>query len=936
MRDPALAMQKSSFPRLIYRSARPVRLGVPLYTLPTKTDALGLMTIDPGTRLGPHEVLSAIGAGGMGEVYRARDTRLDRIVAIKTLPDHLSHRADLRERFEREARAIASLNHPHICTVFDVGHQGSTYYLVMEYLEGQTLTQRLRKGPLPLPQALQYACQVSDALDKAHRRGITHRDLKPANVMLTKSGAKLLDFGLAKLQSQSSVSDATLSALPNDITGEGTIIGTMQYMAPEQLEARDVDARTDIFAFGAVLYEMVTGKKAFEARSQASLIAKILEFDPPPVSSLQPITPPALDRIIKLCLAKDPDERWQNAADLARELQWISESSSQQMSGASVSLTNDVAPRRLHSHLAWLIVGVLLGALGGATLLKFWRGPTPAVPLLTRTSIMLPSGQRLTSDDADYPMAISPDGRRIAYVAEDDTGSAQLYLRELGELEPKAIAGTSGARHPFFSPDGKWIAFFAEGALQRASVAGGAPLRICNFIGASMGGSWSSNNIIVFASRGSGLFKVEAAGGAAQPLDGTGSATWPEILPDDKTVLFSSGQIIATIPINGGPSRVLAQTNDASSQGPAVLGTGYVLEARLVQPGFLVYGQSPGVVRAIPVDPRSLALKGPPISIVDRIERASAGGAVYFAVSSTGTLLYAPTGQRHQIVWVDRNGVETPLAAPSGPYRAPRISPDGKWIAVAMSDEVRRSDIWIYNSEGGARRRFTSELHNLGPTWSPDGTRLAFGDSHNVVEMPFVGSGAKQVLTTGERLRYPCSYTSDGQTLLFQQVENAGLSLWRVSRNLPGAIPTLLMPSVSGDCGLLSPNDKWLAYVSTESGRAEIYVSNYPGLSEKIAVSTDGGQRPLWSRNGRELFFRHGDALMAVPVETRANFRAGKPHRLFSGAYRGESQESAFDVAPDGQRFVMIKSDQAAGLRQFNVVQNWLDELKQRATSNPN
>jgi len=314
-----------------------------------------------------------------------------------------------------------------------------------------------------------------------------------------------LDFGLAKFQSPSAASEATLSALPNDITAEGSIIGTMQYMAPEQLEGREVDARTDIFAFGAVLYEMLTGKKAFEARSQASLIAKILEADPPPVSSVQPVTPPALDRIVTTCLAKDPDERWQNAADLARELKWVSESSSPQVSSGAISLTKGIGLGHLRRYIAWLAAGLLVAALGVVTLLKFWRGATSAVPSLARTSILLPAGQRLTSDDADYPMAISPDGRRIAYVAEDDTGRAQLYLRELGEFEPKAIAGTSGARHPFFSPDGQWIAFFAEGALQRVSAAGGAPLRICNISSASTGGSWSSDNIIVFASRGTGF-----------------------------------------------------------------------------------------------------------------------------------------------------------------------------------------------------------------------------------------------------------------------------------------------------------------------------------------------------------------------------------------------------------------------------------------------
>ena len=429
------------------------------------------MAILPGTRLGPHEILAAIGAGGMGEVYRARDTRLDRIVAIKILPDHLADRADLRERFEREARTIASLNHPHICTIYDVGHQNGTDYLVMEYLEGETLAQRLQKGPLPPEQVLPYAIQIADALDKAHRKGITHRDLKPGNIMLTKSGAKLLDFGLAKLTQPPAVSDATLSALPKgSITGEGSIIGTLQYMAPEQLESGEVDARTDIFAFGAVVYEMATGKKAFEGKSQASLIAKILETDPPPISSLQPMTPPALERIVKSCLAKDPDERWQSAADLARELKWIAEGGAQSARGVGVSPAGKGFRNRTFMYLGWAVATVLLGALATSLFRKSTGVASTAAVM--RASIVLPTGQRLSSEGGDYPIAVSPDGSRIAYVAEEEAGT-QLYVRELSELEPKAIAGTFGARHPFFSPDGRWVGFFAEGALQRVSVAGG-------------------------------------------------------------------------------------------------------------------------------------------------------------------------------------------------------------------------------------------------------------------------------------------------------------------------------------------------------------------------------------------------------------------------------------------------------------------------------
>ena len=889
------------------------------------------MGLTSGTKLGPYEIVAPLGAGGMGEVYRARDTRLDRIVAIKVLPEHLADRADLRERFEREAHTIASLNHPHICSIYDVGHQNGTDYLVMEYLEGETLAQRLQKGPLTPEHLLQYAIQIADALDKAHRKGITHRDLKPGNIMLTKSGAKLLDFGLAKLKPPTIPSDVTLSALPalqDSITGERSILGTLQYMAPEQLEAKEADARTDIFAFGAVLYEMATGKKAFDGKSQASLIAKILETDPPPMSSLRPMTPPALDRIVNSCLAKEPEERWQNAADLTRELKWIADAGAQAASSVSVLPAKQFVMFRNRTliYLSYA-VGAILLAFGAALLFRRSIVDAPSASSVTRTSIVLPSGQRLTSDDGDYPMAVSPDGRRMAYVAEGQAGT-QLYVRELGDLEPKAVAGTSGARHPFFSPDNHWVGFFAAGALERVSVAGGAPLRICNISGLSMGGSWGPNDTIVFASRDTGLYKVSAAGGVPQPLSGSNRGSWPEILPDNRTVLFSVGDAIAIIPLSGGQRRILARTNDSSLEGPAVLGTGWVLQARLVPSGYLVYGQSPGIVRAMPFDLESLSLKGPPISMIDNVERAPDGGAIYFSVSDTGLLLYAPTGQRHQMVWVDRNGAETPISPDRAPFRNPRLSPNGKLIAVAVSDDTRRSDIWIYDTNGGAKRRLTAEGHNLAPVWASDGTSLTFSSNGSVAKMHASGTGTREILLAGDRSRYPCSWSPDGRDLLFEESEPAGYSLWRSTPSSKNESPVLLLRTTIGDCGLLSPNGRWVAFVSSESGRAEVYVESYPSLAEKVAVSIGGGHRPKWSRDGRELFYRQGDALMVVSVDTNASFRAGKPRRLFVGPYRGESQEPAFDVSPDSRRFLMVKSDDAATLTQINAVLNWFAELK--------
>jgi eukaryotic-like serine/threonine-protein kinase len=471
------------------------------------------MAILPGRRLGPYEILSAIGAGGMGEVYKARDTRLDRIVAIKVLPTHLADRSELRERFEREAKTIASLNHPHICTLYDSGHQDGLDFLVMEYLEGETLAQRLLKGPLSVEQVLQFAIEISDALDKAHRKGVTHRDLKPGNIMLTKTGTKLLDFGLAKLKQAAAPANVSLSDLPtaNDpLTAQGSIVGTLQYMAPEQLEGREADARTDIFAFGAVVYEMATGKRAFEGKTQASVIGAILKDDPPPMSSLQPMTPPALDRIVKRCLAKDPDERCQSAKDLADELKWITEGSSQ-VTLAPTTVVKGI--RALGRGALILSLGALLLGAAIATLALWNLKPLPLSLPVTRTVINLPPGQQLAGLDYGPAVALSPDGTQLAYVARQGGGTQQLYMRAMGSLEVKPIPGTESAVIPFFSPDGQWVGFFAGGKLKKVSVGGGAAL-VLGDAGQPYGASWGGQGMIAFAPAAvSALQQVSETGG---------------------------------------------------------------------------------------------------------------------------------------------------------------------------------------------------------------------------------------------------------------------------------------------------------------------------------------------------------------------------------------------------------------------------------------
>jgi serine/threonine protein kinase len=499
------------------------------------------MAILSGKRLGPYEILSAIGAGGMGEVYRARDTRLERIVAVKILPDHLSDRADLRERFEREARTIASLNHPHICTLYDIGHQDGIDFLVMEYLEGETLAERLKKGPLPIAQVLQYAIEISDALDKAHRKGITHRDLKPSNIMLTKSGTKLLDFGLAKLRASPVASP--LSQLPtadDSITAQGTILGTLQYMAPEQVEGREVDARTDIFAFGVVAYEMATGKKAFEGKSSASVMAKIMESDPAPMSLLQPMTPPALDRVVKKCLRKEPEERWQNAHDITDELKWIAEGSSQ----AGLSVAGITPARRNWNRVMLWSATVLAGFIvAGLTVWNLRLAPSPPPRAVTRFTLSLPAGQRLVGLDTPA-IALSPDGTRLAYIAAQGKGLPQLYIRAMDSQEAKLIPGTERAVNPFFSPNGQWVGFFAGDKLKKVSVSGGAAVTLGDAV-SPQGASWGSQGMIAFGSeRAAVLQQVSEAGGTPQALTrlekGENDHDWPEFLPGDKTVLFAA------------------------------------------------------------------------------------------------------------------------------------------------------------------------------------------------------------------------------------------------------------------------------------------------------------------------------------------------------------------------------------------------------------
>ncbi|HXC33267.1 MAG TPA: protein kinase [Verrucomicrobiae bacterium] len=885
------------------------------------------MTIAAGTRLGAYEVISPIGAGGMGEVYKARDTRLDRTVAIKVLPDHFADRGALRERFEREAKTIASLNHPHICTLYDVGREGSTDYLVMEYIEGETLAQRLAKGPLPIQQTLLFAIEIADALDKAHRKGITHRDLKPGNIMLTKSGTKLLDFGLAKLAQDNNAPVAPESQLPTmkgAVTAQGTILGTLQYMAPEQVEGKtdQIDARTDIFAFGVVVYEMATGKKAFEGKSQASLMAKILETDPVPMATLAPMTPPALDRIVKRCLAKDPDDRWQSARDICQELRWISDGGSQSES-AKTAPAPSVSRRE---RLAWIAGCVIACALVGV--LGWILKPAPAPLPVTRFAIPLPPGQISLSPDAPR-LAISPDGQNLVFVANPKGGSERLYLRAMNRPEAAAIAGTEGAAAPFFSPDGQWIGFFADNKLKKVSISGGSPIILCDapeLLGYRA--SWGRDDQIVFRPALPDLFQVSAAGGTPQSL-GFYRAFSPEILPAGNALLFTEGAPVGTNlaasahvavrQLKGGEPRELA-----AGASPIYSPTGH-----------LIYVQA-GALTAVPFDAKRLTVTGSPVPLGLDVGQSTVTGTAQYSLSSNGTLVYFSGGAQavqRKLVWVDRSGAEQPLPAPPHAYRTPRISPDARHVAVAGVD----ADVWVYDITRDSLTKLTFNGAAT-PVWTPDGKHVAFGSAagtphgSNIYWQPSDGSGRADALTSFDQNAHNTgSWSPDGQVLAFEEINPASGRDVLIFTLGDRKVRPFLNTKFDETAPEFSPDGHWLAYASDESGRYEIYVQPYPGPGGKWQISTDGGMEPRWAHDG-EIFYRSGPKLMAVQTKLTPSFSADKPKMLFEGAYIPTLQTMAnYDVTPDGRRFLMVKANEdAESGQQINVVLNWFEELKQK------
>jgi Tol biopolymer transport system component len=869
----------------------------------------------------------------MGEVYRARDTRLDREVAIKVLPANLSSDASLKQRLEREAKAISKLSHPHICTLHDIGHQDGVDFLVMEYLEGETLEQRLSKGPLPPEQALRYAEQIADALAQAHKMGITHRDLKPANVMLTKSGAKLMDFGLAK-QSGVAPLAAALTEMTIEqakLTSEGMIIGTFQYMAPEQLEGKEADARTDIFAFGELIHEMVTGKPPFSGKSRASLIAAILTTDPPPVTQLQPLTPAGLERVVKKCLAKDPDERWQSASDLASELNWITEGGSQ--AGVSPPVLIRQKPRE---RVAWALAALALSAAAMLAAIHFRESASTKTAPVVRALISAEEGTFpiLTGDYAG-PAVLSPDGSVLAFAAAREQGAVFLWVRPLNALHARALAGTEGATFPFWSADGRSLGFFAGGKLKTVLAEGGTPSEVCDApIG--RGGTWNAEGTIVFSPDFQrALVQVQASGGTPKPVTVLDtlkhdSHRWPYFLPDGKHFLYLA---ISHGFVRGANDTIYFASLDGKENRVVMQGFTNVVYAF----GRLLFMRDSALM-AQRFDARTGVLQGEAEKLADDVLVDGTVWRAQFDASSGGVLAYASGGlTAWQAMWYDRSGKELGAAGEKvSNLLSVRLSPDGARVATEAGET--NSDVWIYDSKRQVNTRFTfGPGSSSSPVWSPDGRWIAYvgmrGKS-SLYRKPANGMGQEELLLEGDATgRNPLDWSPDGRSLLFGVGDMTSKGqIWV----LPLAedrkpVPVTQDTYVAGSGAKFSPDGHSVAYSSNESGRQEVYVMLFGGGAGKWQVSSAGGTQPVWRRDGKELFYWSPEnTLMSAPITFKTGVaEVGAVHPLFrfNNPVGIVGIVSPYDVTADGQRFVLITMPQQAA-KPITLVTNWTAELK--------
>jgi eukaryotic-like serine/threonine-protein kinase len=876
------------------------------------------MTLAPGTRLGPYEIVSPLGAGGMGEVYRARDTRLDRTVAIKVLPAGLAADPQFRERFDREARSISALNHPNICTLHDVGRDSGVDFLVMEFLEGDTLAARLTGGPLPLPDVLKIAAEIAGALDAAHRNGIVHRDLKPGNVMVTKAGAKLLDFGLAKTNAAGVVVSGVSMAptTPPSLTSQGTILGTFQYMAPEQVEGEEADARTDIFAFGVVLFEMLTGRKAFAGKTQASLIGAILKEQPPAISTVQPVTPPALDYLVRTCLAKDRADRFQSAHDLLLQLRWIAEGGSAAGVPAPV-----VARRKSRERIAWTAAAVLGAiALGAGALAFVHLRETPARAETVQFSV---SAEENTSLGLAQ-FAVSSDGRQLVFVAATKT-VPMLWVRPLAALGARVVPGTEGASLPFWSPDGKDVGFFAGGKLKRVAVAGGPPMVLCD-ASAGGGAAWNRNNVIVFSPTPTGpLHRVDAAGGIPAPATtlaaGETAHRWPTFLPDGQHVSFVAAR-------SGGRELKIAAlgstetTSLGATESSAHFTSGHRLFVRA------------NTLMAEPFDPSARRKTGDPFPIAEQVPMGNTGRAL-FSVSDTGVLAYFRGGNlpMSRLTWMDRTGKTLNTVGDVGAYFNISLSPDERRVAAAMNAGAQQSrDIWLIDlarADTATRLTFDPAVE-ADPIWSPDGLQVLFnsnrtGAYNSAFQRAADGSGQDVPVTTTEVLFDCPDWSHDGRSVAFTGAgAQTNRDLWIVPMTGDRKPAVFFQTPFNEECPAFSPDDKWIAYNSDASGRYEVYVRSLTPGGGQFQISRSGGWAPRWRGDGKEIFFLALDgAMMTADVTMAKELQAGVPKALFPTPLLRGSDKHTYAVTKDGQRFLYLAPDQRQLSVPLTIVLNW-------------
>jgi Tol biopolymer transport system component len=889
------------------------------------------VTLTTGSNLGPYEILGQIGAGGMGEVYRASDAKLKREVAIKVLPEAVVNDHERLSRFEREAQLLASLNHPNIGTIYGVEDSGGAPALVMELVEGPTLEDRIAQGRIPVEEALPIAREIAEGLDYAHERGIIHRDLKPANVKLTGDGkVKILDFGLAKALDPvagASSPDATRSpTITAAATQAGVILGTAAYMSPEQARGKPADKRSDIWAFGCVLWEMLTGKRLFHGETVSDTLAAVLRADIE-WEALPAGTPPAIRRLLERCLERDPKRRLRDVG----EARITMEEAPASLIGIRAETTVGVVSGRAGRGrmMAWALAGAALGAglvVGVAAMRQHRSARDSAV----RLNVVLPRDQAMVV--ADLPnFALSRDGEEIAYVAKKESGKSALYLRSMGFFDARELADTEGATAPFFSPDGQWLGYFVGGKVLKVAVSGGPPQPVCNTPVSDFGGAaWADDGSIFVPSINGGLMRAAPSGGKCveivKPDSARGNFLGAEALPGGDGLLFAglsgfqaSQAQIDVLDLKTGKSQVII----AQGTNP-----------RYVEPGFLVFGRS-GVILAAPFDPHALKLKGAPFPVVERVLPDPSSDIEQFAVSRSGVLVYVAgtrAAAKRRIVMADRKGVSTTVTPDANSYEDLSLSPDGR--EIAMTVEGASWNIWVHRIERGTLTRLTFENDNRDPLWTPDGKRVVYTSLRNglygLYWRPADGSGPEELLTASKKWIFGTSWSPDGRFLAFSPLDpETGFDIWI----LPVGGDRKPYPFVNSPFrewfGEFSPDGRWIAYDSNESGRSEIYLRPFPGPGGKWQVSTEGGTRPEWSRDGREIFYLENGKMMRVTVDSTKSLTVGRPELLFpcdcfdSGRY--------YEVTPDAKHFVLIRNAQPESpVTQVNLVLGWGAELERK------